>query len=121
MVKSKPKTLEEILKNVTPEQKEITQKLRSLINNAVPDAMETVRRGKITFVTSGKDFARISVYTDHVDLQLIGGTKLSSSLLKGTGSGKDLRHIKITSVKNIDETEFTRLLRDAAAIAELRP
>ena len=119
MVKSKPKTVEEVLGKVEPEQKEISQKLRDLVKNAVPDAKETVRRGKITFVLDGKDFAKVLHYKGHVDLGLVAGQKVDSKLLKGTGIGKDVRHIKIASVKKVNEAEIVRLLKEAAELTRL--
>src|SRR3989304_2234975 len=116
MVKSKPKTLEEILSKLDSKQKEIAEKVRAIIKNVLPDVVEMVRRGKITYVLNGKDFASISLYKGQVDLDLVAGTKVGSDLLKGRGTGKDVRHIKITTMKNVQEPEFTRLLRDAAAI-----
>ena len=76
MVKSKPKTIEEVLGKFEPEQTAIAQKLRSLVKTALPDASETVRRGVITYVLNNKDFARIHLYKDHVDLGLLVDTKL---------------------------------------------
>ena len=116
MVKSKSKTFEEILGKLSSKQKEIAEKVRAIIKNVLPDVVEIVRRGKITYVLNDKDFASISLYKDHVDLDLVAGTKVGSDLLKGRGTGKDVRHIKITTMKNVEEPEFTRLLRDAAAI-----
>jgi hypothetical protein len=116
MVKTKPKTLEEILSKVDSKQKEITQKLRSLIKSTLPNAAETVRRGVITYILNGKDFARIHLYKDHVDLGLLVGTKMDAKLLQGRGKGKDIRHVKIVSTKNINEAEITRLLKEAAAL-----
>ena len=116
MVKTKPKTLEEILGKVDSKQKDIIQKLRSSIKTVLPDTSETIRRGRITYALRGKDFATISIYKDHVDLGLLVGTRLDSELLKGRGTGKDIKHIKIAALKNVDEPEITRLLKDAAAI-----
>jgi hypothetical protein len=116
MVKSKPKTTEEILIKLDPKQKEIAENLRAIIKNVLPDVVEMIRRGKITYVLNDKDFASISLYKGHVDLDLVAGTKVSSDLLKGRGTGKDVRHIKITTVQNLEDHEFTRLLRDAAAL-----
>lgn len=116
MVKSKPKTIEEVLGKFEPEQTAIAQKLRSIVKTALPDASETVRRGVITFVLKDKDFARINLYKDHVDLGLLVGTKLDSKLLKGTGTGKDIRHVKIVSAKHVNEAEISRLLKEAATL-----
>jgi hypothetical protein len=116
MVKSKPKTIEEILARFEPEQKAMAQKLRSIVKATLPDATETVRRGVITYVLNGKDFARIHLYKDHVDLGLLVGTKLDAKLLQGKGKGKDIRHVKVVSLKNINEPEIARLLREAVAL-----
>ena len=116
MAKSKPKTIEEILGKFEPEQTATAQKLRSIIKTALPDASETVRRGVITFVLNDKDFARINLYKDHVDLGLLVGTKFDSKLLRGTGTGKDIRHVKLVSAKQVNEAEISRLLKEAAAI-----
>ena len=48
MVKSKPKTLEEILTKLNPKQKEIAEKVRAIMKTVLPDVVEMVRRGKIT-------------------------------------------------------------------------
>jgi hypothetical protein len=117
MVKSKPKTIEEVLGKFEPEQTAIAQKLRSLVKTTLPDASETVRRGVLTYILNNKDFARIHLYKDHVDLGLLVGSKLDAKLLQGKGTEKDIRHVKIVSMKNMDEAEITRLLKEAAALA----
>jgi hypothetical protein len=116
MVKSKPKTIEEVLGKFESEQTAIAQKLRTLVKTVVPDASETVRRGVITYVLKDKDFANIRLFKSHVDLGLLAGAKLDDKHLKGTGEGKDIRHVKIVSPKNVDEAEITRLLKEAAAL-----
>jgi len=116
MVKSKPKTIEEILGKFEPEQAAIAQKLRAIVKITLPGASETIRRGVITYVLNNKDFSTIRLFKDHVDLGLLVGTKLDSKLLKGTGTGKDIRHVKIISAKHVNEPEISRLLKEAAAI-----
>jgi len=116
MVKSKPKTIEEILRKFEPEQTAISQRLRSIVKAVLPDATETIRRGVITYVNNNRDFARIHLFKDHVDLGLLGGMKLDDRHLKGKGTVKDLKHVKIVSAKNVDEAEITRLLKEAAAL-----
>lgn len=51
-----------------------------------------------------------------MDLGLLVGAKLDAKLLQGKGTRKDIRHVKIVSMKNIDEVGITRLLKDAAAL-----
>ena len=52
-----------------------------------------------------------------MDLGLLVGSKLDAKLLQGKGTEKDIRHVKIVSMKNMDEAEITRLLKEAAALA----
>ena len=116
MVKTKPKTVEEVLNKAEDKDKQVAYRLRILVRSAVPKAMEIVRRGRITYALNGKDFAAIRLTKAHVDLLFFGGDRLSSSLLKGKGSLKDPRHVQVTTMKNLDQAEATRLLKDAAAI-----
>lgn len=116
MVKSKPKTIEEVLGKFEPEQKEIAERLRTIVKTTLPDASEIVRRGAITYALNDKDFARIQLYSNHVDLDLLTGTKVDDEHLRGRGTGNDARHVKIITLKNIDEAEIVRVLKEAAAI-----
>jgi hypothetical protein len=117
MVKTKPKTADEIFSKVDEDKKAIAESLRIFIKMAVPKATEIVRRGKITFALDGKDFAGIRLTKQHVDLLLMHGSSISSPLLKGQGTIGDPKHIEVNSFKNFDEAEVKRLLREAASLA----
>lgn len=117
MVKRRPKTLGEILGSLEPEKKEITEKFRCIVRNTIPDATEIVRRGKITYVLNDKDFLSIRTAQSHVDLLFLCGARCSSHLLKGRGSGRDLRYIEIRNMSGFDESELVRLLKEAERIA----
>lgn len=118
MVKSKPKTIDEIFSKVEPDTKEIAERLRVLVKGSVPKAVETVRRGKITYALDGKDFAGVRLTKQHVDLFYMHGGSLSSPHLKGQGTIGDPKHIEVYSLKNFDEADAKRLLKEAAAIAQ---
>ena len=116
MVKTKPKTVEEVLKKAEDKDQQTAYVLRNLVRSVVPKALEIVRRGRITYTLNGKDFAAIRLTKAHVDLLFFGGQRLSSSQLKGKGDLNDPRHIQVTTLKNFDQAEATRLLKDAAAL-----
>lgn len=116
MVKSKPKTIEEVLGKFEPKQKDMAERLRTIVKTTLPDASEIVRRGVITYVLNDKDLARVQLYRDHVDLDLLTGTTVDDEHLRGRGTGNDARHVKITTLKNIDEAEIVRVLKEAAAL-----
>jgi len=117
MVKSKLKTVDEILGSLELEKKTITEKFRRMVKNTIPDATEIVRCGRITYVLNNKDFLSIRTARSHVDLMFLCGAKCASHLLKGSGTGTDLMHVEIRNMSDFDETELARLLKEAERIA----
>jgi hypothetical protein len=114
MHNSKGKSLQEILGKLKPEQKELLAKLRSLTKAALPNAVETIKWGNITYLLSENKLAWILIYSDHVDYGFFRGAELNSPSLEGTGKG--LRHIRINDDKSLDEKEILRLLKEAAKL-----
>ena len=119
MVKLNKKTVDEILSNLEPGRKEITEKFRSMVKNTIPEATEIVRRERITYVLNGKDFLSIRTTRSHVDMLFVCGTTCSSRLLTGRGSEGEPRHVKIKNLSGFDESELMRLLKEAERIARL--
>ena len=119
MVKSKPKTADEIFSKVEADKKLIAERLRTLIKSVLPKAVESVRRGKITYSLNGKDIAAIRLTMAHVDLLFMNGDRLSGSNLKGQGTIGDPKHITVVTLKNFDEADVKRLLKEEAALVEL--
>ena len=119
MVKRRTNTVDEILNNLEPGRKEITEKFRSMVKNTIPEATEIVRRGRITYVLNGKDFLSIRTSQSHVDMLFVCGTTCDSRLLTGRGSESEPRHVKIKNMSDFDESELIRLLRESERIAKL--
>ncbi len=117
MVKRVARTVDEILSGLEPGRKEITEKFRSMIKDTIPDATEIVRRGNITYVLDGKDILSMRIAQSHVDLLFVCGTRCQSPLLTGRGSKGEPRHVKIKNMRDFDESELVRLLKEAERIA----
>ena len=117
MVKRRLKTVDEILDSLEPEKKTITEKVRSIVKNTIPDTAEIVRRGRITYGLNDKDFLSIRNDRSQVDLLFLCGSTYPSRLLKGSGMGKDLMYIKVKNMSDLDESELVRLLKEAERIA----
>jgi hypothetical protein len=96
-------------------QKEVVEKLRAIVKEALPQAVESVKWDHPVYVYRGKNIIAFMVYDDHVNYGLFSGARLKSERLEGTGKG--LRHVKVYGMKDIDEKEFARLARDAAKMA----
>ena len=120
MVKLNKKTVDEILSNLEPGKKEITEKFRFMVKNTIPEATEIVRRGRITYILNGKDFLSIRTTHSHIDMLFVCGTTCDSRLLTGSGSksGAEWSFCKIKNMSDFDESELVRLLKEAERIAK---
>lgn len=90
------------IENAADWQQQIMDKLRSLIHQSVPGAVETLKWGRPVF-TLQKDFAYLQANKNHVNLGFMNFHQIDdpNGILEGTG--KDMRHIKMKSAENIDE------------------
>nr|MDO8082965.1 DUF1801 domain-containing protein [Candidatus Freyarchaeota archaeon] len=88
-------------------QKEICQKLREIIFKTIPNVKEEMKWGVPTYA-DGKYY--IIALKDHVNLgfSLKGLSREEQKLLEG--SGKTMKHIKIRSLKEIEEKRIAELL-----------
>ena len=116
-VKERAVDIEELLNRLEPVQKETVQNLRGLIKSAVPEIVEIVKHGNITYKLDNKDFVWIRHYRKHVDLEFAMGASLDSDLLKSTGKEKpeNLRHVRVIDFDKL-KPEITRLLKEAASV-----
>jgi len=109
--------VEDTLNRLEPKQKETVQSLRGLIKSAVPETVEIIKHGNITYRLDDKDFVWIKSYKSHVDLEFSMGASLDSDLLKSRGKENqdNIRHV---SVGDFDKrkAELTRLLKEAEKV-----
>jgi len=96
------------------ELKIIVKELRLLIRNVVSDAVEKVREGKIVYAVAGTDFVWINPFTGHVDLEFICGARLIPGDLKGRGKKSLVKHMTITTKKDINNIELKELIEEAS-------
>jgi len=114
----KQQTIDEVLSSLNPIQKETLQNLRQLVKNAVPETVEMIKQGRITYKLEGKDFVWISHYQQHVDLEFAMGSSLSSDLLKSRGVAEQSQNVRHVEVGNyvLVKPELERLVREAATL-----
>ena len=88
-------------------QKEICQKLREIILKTFPGIREEMKFGVLWY--EGKYY--VVSLKDHVNLgfSIKGLSKKEQGFFEG--SGKTMKHIKIYSLKEIDEERITGLLK----------
>ncbi len=112
------RTLDEILNSLDDSQKGNLQNLRALVKSVVPETVELIKQGKVTFKLESKDFVWINHYRDHVDLEFAMGASLDSQLLKRRGVAEENENTRHVVVGNFEKLrpELTRLLRNAASL-----
>jgi len=89
-------------------QKEICLKLREIILQTFPDAKEEIKWGVPAF-SDGKFYLGAMKNQVNLGFAIDGLTKEQLALFEG--SGKTMRHIKIRTLKDIDEKKIIRLLK----------
>lgn len=106
--------VDEYIKKQKSPQKEICQRLRNIILKTCPGINEEFRQGVPCYGhtkedTCGKYY--IAALKDHVNLgfTLKGLTKEEQELFEGTG--KTMKHVKIFSLKEIDEEKIIKLIK----------
>ena len=99
--------VEDYIEKQKSPQKEICQKLRKIILKTFPDIKEEMKMGVPWY--EGKYY--IVALKDHVNIgfSLKGLSKKEQDLFEG--SGKTMKHIKIYSLKEIDDEKIIKLLK----------
>ena len=93
----------------------ILEDLRNLIAEVVPEVKEQLKWGQPVYGTS-KDFVYLKYTKKHVNLGFFNFEKVDdpNGLLEGTG--KSMRHIKITDLAKFDVDLLKRMIVQAADI-----
>ncbi|OGO06206.1 MAG: hypothetical protein A2Z76_03350 [Chloroflexi bacterium RBG_13_56_8b] len=89
-------------------QKEICQHLRSLILKTIPGAREEMKWGVPAFA-DGKFY--IVALKDHVNLGFAIKGLTKEDMVLFDGGGKTMKHVKIDTMKTIDEKRIVALLK----------
>lgn len=87
------------------EQKQIMNSIRKLIHESVDNVTEEFKWNRPVF-NAGKDFAYLKTAKNHVTLGFFNFEKIidADNLLEGTG--KDMRHVKLKSIDDINQELF---------------
>ena len=97
---------------------ELAEQLRTAVNCAAPGCSETLHEGwRVVSYGYGKKFCAIAPHKNWINLQFHNGAALSDDdgLLQGTG--KSMRHVKISAATDIDP-RVERLVQQASALAQ---
>jgi hypothetical protein len=95
------------------EQRPVLQAVRKLVLASAKDVSEEIKWGRPWYSTGEGPFCYLHSTKNHATLGFRMGTSLKDpkGLLEGTG--KDMRHIKIKSMDDVDAAAFKALLKQA--------
>ena len=89
-------------------QKEILQKVREIFLETLPSPEEKIAWGVVT-LGRGKFYIAAMKNRVHVGFAITGLNEDEVNMFEG--SGKTMRHIKIPTLKDIDENSLVKLIR----------
>jgi hypothetical protein len=116
-MKSKhPADHDEFLREKNLGLQEVATRLRGLVKKSVPKVKEGVNPWHIPIFESNGPICYYMAGKNHITLGFIRGTSLPDpeGLLEGTG--KNLRHVKIKSVDDLNRKGLSELLKSAARL-----
>jgi hypothetical protein len=101
-----------------PHLRVILEKLRGLVEEAVPDAESSLKWGMPWFTVEGRRMCALTGHKAHVNLVLCGRAEaFDDPQGRLAGSGEAGRHLKLTSLGDLPVRAVRRWLRTAAAEA----
>ncbi len=111
----KPKTVDEYVQGLNPEQAEIISTLRQLIRAAAPTATEAFKWSQPVYEEHGP-FAYIKAFKNKVNFGFWRGVEIPDPLGILEGSGGKMRHVKLTNLKDIRKKTFQDMVRSAVKL-----
>jgi hypothetical protein len=100
-------------KDQVPGQKRMIGALRKLMKKAGPSLTESVKWGNGVWLGDEYPVSFLHAKDDHLQFGFFGGSGLKDPKKLLQGSGKYIKHIKIYTLKDIDEAAFTKLIKQA--------
>jgi hypothetical protein len=115
------KTSSTYVKDENPELRKVVRALRNFVKETVPGTKETVNAWGIPTFETKNPFCFYMVGKNHVTFGFHHGTSLEDSegLLEGTG--KNIRHVKLRKVEDLERKGLKGLVQAAARLEGKAP
>jgi hypothetical protein len=108
----------EYITSLPSPQKAICQSLRELILENFPQMREEFKWNYPAYYYNGKRICLACGFKDHVTLELFYGAHLQDAQGRIVGVGKNTRHMKLKSLKEIDTNYFVDLLQQSIKLSQ---
>ena len=98
-----------------PSIRQIAQAVRNLILSTAPDLRESVKWSNPVYEKRGK-VAYVSATDAYVTLGFFKGAAISDPRGSIDGTGKDMRHVKIRSLEDMDMDQLSAFVAEAVEL-----
>jgi hypothetical protein len=109
------KTVDEYVAGLEGWQAEAVSALRQLVREAAPKASEAWKWGQPVYEENGP-LAWIKAYKAYINFGFWRGTQLSDPKGLLQGEGDRMRHVKITSLADLNRPALKRFVKEAAKL-----
>ncbi|MFZ0821302.1 MAG: DUF1801 domain-containing protein [Candidatus Acidiferrales bacterium] len=115
------KLIDACIQRGDPKLKPVAGEIRRLVKETIPESVEAINpwgipafdfHGPICFMMVGKH---------HITLGFSRGTSLSDAANLLEGTGKNLRHVRLTEAASVPAAALTKLIRQAATLNRAAP
>ncbi len=99
----------------------LAQELRRLMKTTVPGTKESVNPWKIPTFESNGPMCFFSVGKNHVTFGFLRATSLPDPAKLLEGTGKNLRHVKLKTIEDVQNPALKKLIQAAARLNKKEP
>jgi hypothetical protein len=104
-----------------PELQKVARVLRSFVKNTIPGTKETVNAWGIPTFEAQDPFCFYMVGKNHVTFGFHFGTSLEDPERLLEGTGKNIRHVKLRAVEDLEQKGLKKLVQAAARLRGQAP
>jgi hypothetical protein len=111
-------SIEQFLMQLPPPKRELALQIRETILSVNPEIEEAIKWGQLAFLIKKKYFVFIYTYKhlDYLNLGFKQAIKLSDPKNLFEGTGKGMRHIKVSTAKDIPATQIKKWVKEAIQV-----
>lgn len=116
MPKTRKKTSSAYVKDENPELRKVVRGLKNLLKQTVPGTRETINAWGIPTFEQKDPFCFYMVGKNHVTFGFHYGTSLEDPQKLLEGTGKNIRHVKLRSLEDLEQKDLKQLVQAAARL-----
>lgn len=108
--------VDDYMDKLTPEQAAIAKPLRAMITSEFPELIEQFKWNQPLYEKTGQGVVYFVATKSGINLGFNHGVRLDDPKKLLSGTGQLMRHIKLSSVDDIDNDYFSQLIRQSLDI-----